>query len=147
MKTFRNKKAEYNYYIQQQIEAGLMLQGTEIKSVRAGKINFKDSYARIEQGEVWLYNLHISVYDKGSYNNHDPERPRKLLLNRREINKLQTKLDEQGYTLVPLELVINDQGLAKIILALAKGKKKYDKRESLQEKDRKRDQDRVLKSR
>ena len=135
MRTFKNRKAEYNYYIAEEYEAGIVLQGSEIKSIRKGKVNFKDSFARIDEGEIWLYNLHISGYDNASYFNHEPERKRKLLLNRREIRKLRIKTEEKGYTLVPTELYINDKGIAKIKLALARGKKRYDKRETLQKKE------------
>jgi SsrA-binding protein len=139
MKVFKNKKAERNFFLTQKFEAGIVLKGTEIKSIRAGKINFKDSYARAEKGEIWLFNLHISAYDQASYNNHDPERPRKLLLNRNEMRKIIIKMDERGYTLVPQDLYINDSGLVKLTIALAKGKRKYDKRADLQKKTEIRD--------
>jgi len=144
MKRIKNKKAEFNYFIIQELEVGIVLVGTEVKSIRAGKVNFKDSYAGIEKNEVWLYNLHISSYEKGSYLNHDPERKRKLLLSRREIRKLQIKIEERGFTLVPLELYINEKGIVKINLAVAKGKRKYDKRDSLKEKAESRDRERHI---
>lgn len=145
MKIFKNKKAERNFFIQQKFEAGIVLKGTEIKSIRAGRINFKDSYARAEKGEIWLYNLHISPYDQASYNNHDPERERKLLLNRSEIRKLIIKMDERGFTLVPLELYINEKGIVKLTIALARGKRKYDKRDDMQKKTELRDSERDAK--
>jgi len=146
MKLYKNKKALFNYFIVHEIEAGLVLQGTEIKSIRAGKINFKDSYARIENGEIWLYNLHIGIYEQGSYFNHEPERKRKLLMNRAEIRKLIIKTEEKGNTLVPTQLYINDNGIAKVKIALATGKRKYDKRDTIQKKDEERNLQRSLKN-
>jgi len=146
MKSIKNRKAEHNYYIIQSVEAGIVLTGTEIKSIRAGRVNFKDSYARIEEGECWLMNLHISPWEKASYFNHDPERKRKLLLKKHEIKRLKTKVDEQGMTLVPLELYITETGKCKVLLALAKGKHTYDKKESLQKKDLERERERDDKS-
>ncbi len=142
MKSIKNRRASHEFYIVQNFEAGIVLQGTEIKSIRAGKVNFKDSFAKVERGECWLHNLHISPWEKASYFNHDAERKRKLLLHKHEINRLKTKVDEQGMTLVPLEIVINEQGRCKIIIALAKGKKYFDKRESLHQKDLQRDKER-----
>lgn len=146
MKVFRNRKALHNFFIIHEVEAGIVLHGSEIKSIRAGKVSFKDSYATIENNEVWLNNLHISPYEQGGIYNHDPERKRKLLLNKREIRKLIPKTEEQGYTLVPKEIYINEKGLAKVNLALAKGKKLYDKRETIQKKDELRDQQRRIKN-
>lgn len=142
MKSIKNRKAEHDYYIISTLEAGIVLTGTEIKSIRAGKVNFKDSYAKIENMECWLMNLHISPWDTASFFNHDPERKRKLLLNRHEIRRLKVKVDEQGMTLVPMELYINETGKCKVKLALAKGKHVYDKRESLQKKDLERERER-----
>ncbi len=142
MKTFRNKKASHNYYFISELEAGIVLTGTEIKSIRQGKINFKDSFAKIKNGEVWLHNLHISQYEMGTHSNHEPERVRKLLLNKREIKKLQKNVDEKGMSLVPKSLYINEKGLVKISLALAKGKNVHDKRDVLQKKDIQREMDR-----
>lgn len=142
MRSIKNRRASHEYYIVQSYEAGIALQGTEIKSIRAGRVNFKDSYAKVEHGECWLHNLHISPWEKASYFNHDAERKRKLLLHKHEINRLKTKVEEQGMTLVPLEIVINEQGRCKIIIALAKGKKFFDKRESLHQKDLQRDKER-----
>ncbi len=142
MKSIKNRRATHEYYVEQSYEAGIVLRGTEIKSIRAGKINFKDSYAKVERGECWLHNLHISPWEKAAYFNHEAERKRKLLLHKHEINRLKSKVEEQGMTLVPLEILINEQGRCKIIIALAKGKKTYDKRESLQNKDLQRQKER-----
>ncbi len=147
MKSIKNRKAFHEYFILDTYEAGIVLVGTEIKSIRQGKINFKDSYARIdENNEVWLMNMHISIYDKGTHFNHKPERSRKLLLSKREIKKLRQKIEEKGMTLVPTDLHITDNGLAKITIGVAKGKHTYDKRDSLQKKDMNRDMERKLKN-
>ena len=142
MNSIKNRRAWHDYEIVQKFEAGIVLKGTEIKSIRAGKLNFKDSYARVIDGECWLLNLHISPWEKGSYYNHEAERKRKLLLHRHEIRRLRAKVDEQGMTIIPLEVLINEAGLCKVIIALAKGKHSYDKRESLQKKDLERDRER-----
>lgn len=146
MLNFENRKAKFEYFFVQEWEAGIALVGTEIKSIRDGKLNFKDSYARIIDNEVWLYNLHISPYEKGSFFNHEAERKRKLLLHKKEIKKMKSKIDEQGMTLVPKKIYVNEKGKCKVIIALAKGKKNFDKRDSLQEKQLKRESDRKLKS-
>jgi len=132
----------HDYFILQKNECGIVLVGTEIKSIRAGKLNFKDSFARIEDGECWLFNLHISPWENAAYFNHDPERKRKLLLHKNEIKRLKSKVEEQGNTLIPIEIFINDSGRCKIVLALAKGKKLHDKRDAMQEKDLKREMER-----
>jgi len=142
MNSIKNRRAWHDYEIVQKFEAGIVLKGTEIKSIRAGKLNFKDSYARVIDGECWLLNLHISPWEKGSYYNHEAERKRKLLLHRHEIRRLRAKVDEQGMTIIPLEVLINEAGLCKVIIGLAKGKHSYDKRESLQQKDLERDRER-----
>ncbi len=142
MKSIKNRRALHDYYILQQLEAGIALMGTEIKSIRAGKVNFKDSYARIEDLECWLLNLHISAWENAAVFNHDPERKRRLLLHKHEIKRLKTKVEEQGMTLIPLELSINDKGLCKVIIGLAKGKKNYDKRDTLHKKDLEREKQR-----
>jgi SsrA-binding protein len=142
MSSIKNRRAWHDYEMFQRFEAGIVLTGTEIKSIRAGKLNFKDSYARVIDGECWLLNLHISPWEKSSYFNHDAERKRKLLLHRHEIRRLRAKVDEQGMTIIPLEVLINEAGLCKVIIALAKGKHSYDKRESLQKKDLERDRER-----
>lgn len=146
IKVFKNRKASHNYFFVQEFEAGIVLLGTEIKSIRDGKISFKDSFALLENGEVWLCNLHISPYKHGGYSNHEPERRRKLLLNRREISKLKSKIEELGMTLVPKDLYINGMGKVKLTICLAKGKRQYDKREVLQEKTAKRDKERLMKN-
>ena len=146
MLNIENRKAKFEYYFIQEWEAGIVLMGTEIKSIREGKLNFKDAYARIVDNEVWLFNLHISPYEKGSYFNHEAERKRKLLLHAKEIKKMKNKVEEQGMTLIPKRIYINEKGKCKVMIALAKEKKNFDKRDSLQEKQLKRDTDRKLKS-
>lgn len=146
IKMFKNRKASHNYFFVEEFEAGIVLQGSEIKSVRAGKVNFKDSYAVIENNEVWLLNLHIGSYDKANRFDHETERKRKLLLNKKEIRKLKSRVEEKGFTLIPSQLYINEKGLAKIKLAVAKGKKLYDKRETLQQQDALRDMQRRRKN-
>jgi len=125
----------HEYFIIQKYEAGISLKGTEIKSIRAGMVNFKDSFAKIEDGQCWLQNFHISPWEKAAFFNHQAERPRRLLMHKSEIKRLRAKVDEQGMTLIPLEIYINEKGLCKISLALAKGKKFFDKRDTLQKKD------------
>ena len=142
MKLFKNRKAYHDYFIEHKVETGIVLRGTEIKSIRAGNINFKDSHAKIEDDECWLYNFHISPWEKAAFFNHESERKRKLLLRKSEIKRLKAKVDEQGMTLIPVEMYINDRGICKVSLALAKGKKMYDKRESLQAKDLERESQR-----
>ena len=139
-----NKKAIHDYFIIETIEAGLVLQGTEVKSLRAGKANLKDSYARIQGAEVVLHHFHISPYEKGNIYNHDPVRPRKLLLHRREIRKLRGSVEEKGLTLIPLKVYFK-RGKAKIELALARGKKFYDKRADIAKRDADRDLERTFK--
>jgi SsrA-binding protein len=134
----QNRKARHDYFVLDSLECGIVLTGTEIKSVRAGNLNLKDSYAAIEKGELWLVGMHISPYEKGSYYNHEPERNRKLLANKREIVRLNSKIREKGLTLVPLSVYIKDGRKAKIELALAKGKTVYDKRDAIAERDTKR---------
>lgn len=142
----QNKKARHDYHIEETYEAGLVLTGTEIKSIRSGRANLKDSFARIQQGEVFLHNMHVSPYDQGNRYNHDPLRTRKLLLSRREINKLIGLTKEKGLSLVPLKMYLKG-GFAKLELALAKGKKQYDKREDLKRKDAQRDIERAFRER
>jgi SsrA-binding protein len=141
-----NRKARHDYLIVDQYEAGLVLTGTEVQSLRLGKANLKDSYAKVKDGEVWLYQMHISAYPFAYYNNHDPLRVRKLLLHKREITRLYAKANEQGYTLVPLKIYFK-AGKAKITLALARGKREFDKRQSIRDREQKREMDRVLKRR
>ncbi len=140
----RNRKARHEYHIEETYEAGIALQGTEVKSIRAGRINLKDSFARIEGNEVFLYNMHISHYKQGNRYNHDPERVRKLLLRKREIRNLIGKTQQQGYTLIPLSLYFKRQ-LIKVQLGLAKGKNLYDKRDDIKRKTAKREMERAFK--
>jgi SsrA-binding protein len=141
-----NRKARHDYEILETYEAGLVLSGTEVKSLRDGRANLKDSYARIERGEAWLYNVHISPYTHGNIYNHDPTRPRKLLMHRSEIRRLTGKVEERGLTLVPLRIYFKS-GYAKVELALARGKKSYDKRRDIAKRDADRELQRVLRDR
>lgn len=141
-----NKKAYHDYFIQDAYEAGIELKGTEIKSVRNGNVNLKDSFIRIKDNEAFLENMHISPYEQGNRFNHDPLRTRKLLLHRKEILKLTNKLKEGGLTIVPTKLYFNKGSKVKVEIALAKGKKLYDKRQDLKEKDAKRDIEKALKN-
>lgn len=141
-----NKKAFHEYFIEEKFEAGMVLQGTEVKSLRNGKANLSDAFAQVKNGEAFLNNLHISPYDFGNRENHDPDRMRKLLLHKKEIVRLFGKIREQGYTLVPLRLYFKD-GRVKAELGLAKGKKLYDKREDMKKKDMKRDVAQAMKER
>lgn len=139
-----NRKARHDYFIDQIFEAGLALTGTEVKSLRAGKANLQDSFCTIRDGEIFLHNCHISPYEQGNIFNVEPKRTRKILMHKEEIRKLAQKVREKGFTLVPLRLYFNDRGKVKLALALAKGKKTYDKRDDLAEKDAKRDLARTL---
>ncbi|NLP44789.1 MAG: SsrA-binding protein SmpB [Peptococcaceae bacterium] len=141
-----NRKARHDYFVEDRYEAGIILTGTEIKSIRAGRVNLKDSYAEIVDGEVWLNQMHISPYEQGNRFNHEPLRKRKLLLHRSEISKLVGKVQQQGMTLIPLKIYIKN-GLAKIELGLCKGKKSYDKREDIAKRDAKRQMERDLRER
>lgn len=140
----QNKKARHDFSIEETFEAGIVLQGTEIKSIRNGRINLKDSFARVNNGEVFLHNMHISPYEQGNIYNHDPTRARKLLLHRKEINQLIGQTQQKGYSLVPLKVYIKN-GVAKVLLGVGRGKKKYDKREDLKRKQQKREIDRAIK--
>jgi len=140
-----NRKARFNYFIDEEFEAGLVLAGTEVKSLRLGRANLKDAYARIKDGEVFVYQMHISPYPFAHYDNHDPLRPRKLLLHKQEIKKLYSKANEKGHTLIPLKLYFKD-GKVKMSLALARGKRNYDKRETIKRRDEQRMMDRERKS-
>ena len=142
----QNKKARYNYEILEIIEAGMVLLGTEVKSLRQGRANLKDSYARIKAGELYLMQCHISPYSHAYHDNHEPDRARKLLVHKREIKRLQGKTQEKGLTLVPLKIYFKD-GKAKVELGLARGKRMYDKRQTLAERDSKRQVERALKER
>ena len=141
----KNKRVSWEYFVIEKLVAGIVLTGTEIKSIRSGKANLSDSFCVFEEGELFVRNMHISEYTYGTYNNHEAKRDRKLLLTARELKKLNLKVSEKGMTLVPLTLFINDRGLAKLEIALVKGKHFYDKRESLKEKDHKREIERYLK--
>ncbi len=141
----KNKKASFDYEFVDTYTAGIVLTGTEIKSIRLGKASLVDTYCYFINGELWVKNMHISEYFYGSYNNHNPRRERKLLLSKKELRNLQNGEKHPGFTIVPTRLFINEKGLAKLVIALAKGKKQYDKRQSLKEKDDKREMDRMFK--
>ena len=141
-----NRRARYEYEIMETVEAGLVLLGTEVKSLREGQVNFKDSYATITNSEAWLMGFHISPYVRGTHANHEPERRRKLLLHRKEIGRLLGKTAERGLTLVPLRLYFKE-GRAKIELGLARGKKLHDKRSALRERETRREMDKVIRDR
>lgn len=141
-----NKKAYHDYFIEEKYEAGIALAGTEVKSLRMGKCSIKEAFIRIENGEVWVYGMHVSPYEKGNIFNKDPLRPRKLLLHKKEIWKLLGKMKEKGYTLVPLQVYFKE-GKAKVEIGLAKGKKLYDKREDIAKKDQRREAEKEFKVR
>lgn len=141
-----NRRARREYFIEETYEAGLVLTGSEIKSVRAGRVNLQDSYVTIREGEAWLLNSHIAPYEQASHQNHEPKRHRKLLLHRRQMNQLAGKVQAKGYTIVPLRLYLKDNR-AKVEIALAKGKKLYDKREALAKRQAQRDIERALRRR
>ena len=141
----KNKKARFDYEIGDTYTAGIVLTGTEIKSLRDGRASLVDTYCLIENGEVWVKGMNISEYSFGSYNKHVARRDRKLLLNRKEIAKLQKAAEDPGYTIVPLKVFINDRGLAKMLIGVGRGKKQYDKRQSIREREDKRNIDRMFK--
>lgn len=141
----RNKRARFDYEISDTYVAGIVLTGTEIKSIRDGKASLVDSYCLVENGEVWVKGMNISEYFYGSYNNHESRRDRKLLLNRKEIQKIAKASEDPGYTIVPLKVFINDRGLAKMQIGIGRGKKQYDKRQSIREREDKRAMDRMFK--
>jgi SsrA-binding protein len=141
----KNKKASFDYEFVETFTAGIVLTGTEIKSVRLGKASLVDTYCTFINSELWVKNMNISEYSFGSYNNHAARRDRKLLLNRKELNKIARLSETTGFTVIPTRMFINEKGLAKIVIAVAKGKKEYDKRQTLREKDDKRELDRVMK--
>ena len=140
-----NRKAYYNYHIDETIETGISLYGTEVKSLRDGKANLADSYAVIKDGQAFLLNAHISPYSHGNIQNHDPVRTRKLLLHKKEIMKLQGKLTNKGYTLVALKIYFKEKGIAKVELGLAKGKRQYEKKEAIKEREARREVEKALK--
>lgn len=142
----KNRRAFYEYTVDDRIEAGIVLTGTEVKSLRLAHFNFSDAYARIKNNELWLMSFHINPFKQGNMYNHDPDQPRKLLVHRQELVKLQKKVDERGFTLVPLSVYLKN-GRVKVEIGICKGKKDYDKRETIKERDAKRDNARVLKDR
>jgi SsrA-binding protein len=142
-----NRKAFHDYFIDEVVEAGMVLSGTEVKSIRLGRVNLRDSYVRIEAGQAYLFNCHIAPYDKGNRWNHEPYRDRKLLLHKQQIRELLAKTRETGYTLIPIRMYFDSKGRAKLQVAVARGKKVFDKRQSIRERDAQRQIDRVLKAR
>lgn len=144
MQELKNRQAFHEYFIDTRYEAGMVLLGTEVKSLREGKASFSDSYCLVHKGEVWIKSLHIAEYSHGTANNHEPLRDRKLLLQKREIRKIEAKLKEKGYTLVPLRIFFNEKNRVKIEIGLARGKKMYDKRESIKKRDVEREMKRYI---
>ena len=140
-----NKKALHEYEIIEKFEAGMVLRGSEVKSIREGKVNLKDAYVLIREREAFLINSHIAAYSNASYNNHEPERERKLLMNRKEIGKVHKKVKERGFSLIALRMYFNNKGFVKVEIALAKGKRLWEKKQKIKERDIKRDVDRELK--
>ncbi|RLB59425.1 MAG: SsrA-binding protein [Deltaproteobacteria bacterium] len=138
----RNRKAARDYFIEERLEAGLVLKGTEVKSLRDGRAELLDGYVAVEEGEAWLVNVHIGQWPQASYFNHEPRRRRKLLLQRRQINKLRAMLEQRGYTAIPLKIYFNDKNLAKVEIGLARGKRKADKRATIRDRDERRQQQR-----
>ncbi|MEZ3549217.1 MAG: SsrA-binding protein SmpB [Muribaculaceae bacterium] len=141
----KNKKAHFNYEIGDTYTAGMVLTGTEIKSIREGRANLTDSYCVVDHGEVWVKGMHVSEYFYGSYNNHESRRDRKLLLSKKEIAKIAKQSSDAGFTIVPLRIFINEKGYAKIVIGIGKGKKEYDKRQTIKEREDRRDIDRMFK--
>lgn len=141
----RNKRASFDYNLLDKYTAGIQLTGTEVKSVKQGKASLSDAFCVFKKNELWIKNMHITVYDKGTYSNHEPLRQRKLLLRKNELNKLQKKIKEKGLTIIPITVFISERGFAKLEIALAKGKKTHDKRESIKAKDSRRELDREMK--
>jgi SsrA-binding protein len=139
----RNKRASFEYEFLEKFVAGMILQGTEIKSIRMGKVNFGDAYCSFFNNEIFVKELHISPYEKGTHYNHEPKRDRKLLLSKKELKRLLSKSEEKGLTIIPTRMFINERGFAKLEIALARGKKLYDKRESIKKRDMDRDMDRI----
>lgn len=142
----KNRKALFEYFILDSFEAGISLKGSEIKSIRAGQVSLQESYIQIEGSQAWLVNAHIASYDAASYTNHDPKRPRRLLLHKKEIRDLGMSVKQKGVTIIPVKMYLKD-GRAKLEIAIAKGKKLYDKRQDIAEKDMKRDMDRAMRKR
>jgi SsrA-binding protein len=145
MSEIKNRSAWHDYFIDDKYEAGIALLGTEVKSIREGKVSFNDSYCLLHKGELFVKSMHIAEYSHGTVNNHDPLRDRKLLLQKKQLRKIESKLKEKGYTVVPLRIYFNEKGLAKMEIGLAKGKKLHDKRETLRKKDVEREMKRYIK--
>ena len=145
MTEIRNRQAYYDYFIDDKYDAGMVLTGTEVKSLRQGRASFNDSYCIVNKGELWLKSLHIAEYTHGTASNHDPLRERKLLLNKKEIRKIESKIKEKGITVVPLRIFFSEKGLAKMEIGLGKGKKMYDKRETIKQRDTQREMKKFLK--
>ncbi|MDR1103668.1 MAG: SsrA-binding protein SmpB [Tannerella sp.] len=141
----KNRRATFDYELLETFTAGMVLTGTEIKSIRLGKASLVDAYCLVERRELWIKNMYVAEYFYGTYNNHPTRRDRKLLLNRKEIRKMESAAQNSGFTLIPVRLFINDRGLAKVVVAIARGKKEYDKRDSLRERDDRREMDRAFK--
>ncbi|MEY2596534.1 MAG: hypothetical protein RL634_1980 [Bacteroidota bacterium] len=141
----KNRSASYEYFIEEKFDAGMILTGTEVKAIRDGRVSFNDSYCLIDRGELYVKGLHISPYEYGSYANHNPTRERKLLLKKKELGKIQQKLKEKGYTIIPLSIYFNERGYAKMKIGLGKGKKLHDKRESIKERETQREIKRYVK--
>lgn len=142
--SIKNKKASFEYSFMATFTAGIMLTGTEVKSIREGKATLSESFCIITNGDLWVKNLHIAEFKQGSYNNHEPKRMRKLLLNKSELQKINSKLKEKGVTIIPIQLFFNERGYAKLEIALARGKKTFDKREDLKKKDQQREIAKVI---
>ena len=140
-----NRRAAFEYHFEQEYEAGIALTGTEIKSIRAGNANINDAYCIFENGELWIRNMYIAEYEYGTDNNHEPRRSRKLLLRKTELRKLDRRVREKGFTIIPYKLYLSDRGFAKLLIELATGKKSFDKRETIKARDDKRDLDRIKK--
>jgi SsrA-binding protein len=145
MTDIRNRQAYYDYFIEDKYDAGMVLTGTEVKSLRSGRASFNDSFCIINKGEMWVKSLHIAEYSHGTANNHDPVRERKLLLNKKEIRKIEAKIKEKGISVVPLRIFFSEKGLVKMEIGLGKGKKLYDKRETIKQRDTQREMKKFLK--
>jgi SsrA-binding protein len=145
MADLKNRSAYHDYFIEDKYDAGMVLLGTEVKSLRDSRVSFNDSFCFFNKGELWIKSLHIAQYSHGTVNNHDPVRDRKLLLKRRELRKMEAKIKEKGYTIVPLRIFFNEKGLVKLEIGLGKGKKQYDKRETIKQRDTDREMKRFIK--
>lgn len=145
MTEIRNRSAYHDYFIEDKYDAGIVLAGTEVKSLREGRASFNDSYCFFHKGELWIKSLHITEYHHGSFNNHAPTQERKLLLHKKELRKLEGKIKEKGYSIVPLRIYFNEKNMAKMEIGLGKGKKLYDKRETIKQRDTEREMKRYLK--